>query len=91
MNKEEIITKIKKQITEKIRPALVMDGGNIEFVDYEDGVVKVKLLGHCHGCPMAGITLKNAVFGVLKEYIPEIKEVIAIDFNADETEEDLEV
>ncbi|HSQ97598.1 MAG TPA: NifU family protein [Rickettsiales bacterium] len=91
MSKEETIKEIKKQITEKIRPALVMDGGNIEFVDYNDGVVKVKLLGHCHGCPMAGITLKNAVFGVLKEYIPEIKEVIAIDFDPEETEEDLEV
>lgn len=91
MNKEETINEIKKQIIEKIRPALIMDGGNIEFVDYEDGVLKVKLLGHCHGCPMAGITLKNAVFGVLKEYVPEIKEVMAIDFDAKELEEDLEV
>ena len=58
---EEIITEIKKQITEKIRPALVMDGGNIEFVDYKDGVVEVKLLGACHGCPMASITLKSVL------------------------------
>jgi len=92
MNKEEIISEIKKQIIEKIRPALIMDGGNIEFLDYEDGIVKVKLLGHCHGCPMAAITLKNAVFGVLKEYVPEIKEVIAIDFDSsDETEENLDI
>lgn len=87
MNKEEAIKEIKKQIIEKVRPALVMDGGNIEFVDYDDGILKVKLLGACHGCPMAGITLKNAVFGVLKEYVPEIKEVIAIDFDLDEIEE----
>lgn len=91
MNKDETINEIKKQIIEKIRPALIMDGGNIEFVDYENGVLKVKLLGHCHGCPMAGITLKNAVFGVLKEYVPEIKEVVAVDFDTEELEEDLEV
>lgn len=86
-NKEEIIAEIKKQITEKIRPALVMDGGNIEFVDYNDGVVEVKLLGACHGCPMASITLKNAVEGILKEYVPEIEEVIASKFDEDEIEE----
>lgn len=82
--KEEIIKEIKKQITEKIRPALVMDGGNIEFVDYEDGILKVRLLGACHGCPMASITLKNAVEGILKEYIPEIQEVISMNFEPEE-------
>lgn len=82
--KEEIIKEIKKQITEKIRPALVMDGGNIEFVDYNDGVLKVRLLGACHGCPMASITLKNAVEGILKEYIPEIQEVISMNFEPEE-------
>ena len=82
--KEEIIKEIKKQITEKIRPALVMDGGNIEFVDYDDGILKVRLLGACHGCPMASITLKNAVEGILKEYIPEIQEVISMNFEPEE-------
>ena len=82
--KEEIIKEIKKQITEKIRPALVMDGGNIEFVDYDDGVLKVRLLGACHGCPMASITLKNAVEGILKEYVPEIQEVISMNFEPEE-------
>lgn len=84
MENEEIINEIKKQIKEKIRPALVMDGGNIEYVEYNDGILKVKLLGACHGCPMAGITLKNAVEGILKEYIPEIEKVIAIDFDPDD-------
>lgn len=82
--KEEIIKEIKKQITEKIRPALVMDGGNIEFVDYDNGILKVRLLGACHGCPMASITLKNAVEGILKEYIPEIQEVISMNFEPEE-------
>lgn len=82
--KEEIIKEIKKQITEKIRPALVMDGGNIEFVDYDDGILKVRLLGACHGCPMASITLKNAVEGILKEYVPEIQEVVSMNFEPEE-------
>ncbi len=91
MENEEIINEIKKQIKEKIRPALVMDGGNIEYVEYNDGVLKVKLLGACHGCPMAGITLKNAVEGILKEYVPEITEVIAVDFNPDEIDEEMDI
>ena len=89
--KEEIIKEIKKQITEKIRPALVMDGGNIEFVDYDDGILKVRLLGACHGCPMAGITLKNAVCEVLQDSIPEIKEVVAIDFDPEDIDDNLEI
>ena len=90
MTNEEIIIELKKQITEKVRPALVMDGGNIEYVDYNNGVLKVKLLGSCHGCPMASITLKNAVFQVLKEYVPELEEVISIDFEPDEIDDEPE-
>lgn len=90
--KETLINEIKKQITEKIRPALIMDGGNIEFVDFDDvkGILSVKLLGACHGCPMAGITLKNAVEGVLKEYVPEITEVIAVSYNPEDIDEELD-
>lgn len=90
--KEALIKEIKKQINEKIRPALVMDGGNIDFIEFDDenGILKVKLLGACHGCPMAGITLKNAVEGVLKEYIPEIKEVVAINYENDDINEELD-
>jgi len=84
MNKEEIIAEIKKQITEKIRPALIMDGGNIEFVDYDDGVLTVRLLGACDGCEFAGITLKNAVLGVLREYVPELEQVVALGFEGED-------
>lgn len=91
MNQDEIIKKIKDEIAEKVRPALVMDGGNIEFVEFKDGILKVKLLGHCHGCPMAGITLKNAVCEVLQDSIPEIKEVIAIDFDPEDIDDNLEI
>ena len=62
MSKEEDIQTIKKVIKEKVRPTLVMDGGNIEFVEYtDDNILKVKLTGSCHGCPMATITLKYTV------------------------------
>ena len=85
MLKEEIINEIKKIIKEKVRPALVMDGGNIEYVDYtDDGIVKVKLLGACHGCPLSAITLKNMVEETLKEYIPEIRSVEKIDLEENE-------
>lgn len=89
MDKKETIEEIKKQIKEKIRPALVMDGGNIEFVEYNDGILKVKLLGACHGCPMASITLKNAVLGIIQEYVPEVEKVVAIDFNNEDSDNDL--
>lgn len=62
----------------KIRPFLQRDGGNIEFIDYVDGVVKVKLQGACGSCPMSKMTLKMGVETQLKQDIPEIKEVVAI-------------
>ncbi len=69
--------KVEKAIS-KIRPYLVADGGNIELVEVKDGVVKVRLSGACAGCPMAQMTLKMGVERVIKEEVPEIKEVVAI-------------
>ena len=62
----------------KIRPALVADGGNVELVDINDGTVKVKLTGACAGCPMSTMTLKMGIERVLKQDIPEIKEVVSV-------------
>ena len=62
----------------KVRPALERDGGNIELVGVEDGIVKVKLTGACAGCMMSTMTLKMGVERILKEEIPEIKEVVAV-------------
>lgn len=59
----------------KIRPNLQADGGDIQLVDVEDGVVKVKLTGACGTCPMAQMTLKLGVEAFLKENIPEVKRV----------------
>jgi Fe-S cluster biogenesis protein NfuA len=63
---------------EKIRPALQADGGNVELVDVTDGVVKVRLTGACGTCPMSTMTLKMGVERILKEEVPEIKEVQAL-------------
>ena len=65
-------------VLDKIRPQLMMDGGNVELVEVNDGTVKVKLTGACGGCPMATITLKMGIEKILKQEIPEIKEVVAV-------------
>ncbi len=62
----------------KIRPALMRDGGNVELVGVKDGVVSVKLTGACFGCAMATMTLKMGIERILKQEIPEIKEVVAV-------------
>ncbi len=64
-------------VLDKIRPGLVADGGNVELVDVNDGVVTVKLVGACAGCPMSSMTLKNGIEQILRREIPEIKEVLA--------------
>ena len=64
---------------QKIRPSLQADGGDIELIDIQDGVVKVKLTGACGGCPMSQMTLQNGVAKIIKETIPEIKTVTAVE------------
>ena len=63
---------------DKIRPMLQADGGDIELVDIEAGVVKVRLRGACAGCPMSQMTLKNGVERLLKEQIPEVISVESV-------------
>ena len=65
-------------VIEKIRPRLQMDGGDIELISVEENKVKVKLRGACAGCPGAQMTLKMGVERVIKEEVPEIKEVVAV-------------
>ncbi len=64
-------------VLDKIRPSLVADGGNVELIEVNDGVVKLKLTGACAGCPMSTMTLKQGIERILKHEIPEIKEVVA--------------
>jgi Fe-S cluster biogenesis protein NfuA len=63
---------------DEIRPALQADGGDIDLVDVKDGKVMVKLTGHCAGCPMSTMTLRMGVERILKQRIPEIKEVVSL-------------
>ncbi len=62
----------------KIRPMLQADGGDVELVEVKGGVVKLRLKGSCAGCPVAQMTLKQGIERVLKEQIPEVKEVVAV-------------
>ncbi len=63
---------------QKIRPALQADGGDIELIDVQDGIVKVKLTGACGDCPMSQMTLKQGVERILREEVPEVKGLEAV-------------
>ncbi len=63
---------------EKIRPQLQMDGGDVEFVSFQNGTVKVRLLGHCAGCPMHQVTLKQGIENFLKQEVSEVKKVESV-------------
>jgi Fe-S cluster biogenesis protein NfuA len=65
-------------VLEQVRPALLADGGDVQLIDVNDGVVTLKLTGACSGCPMSTITLKDGIERVLKEQVPEVKEVVAV-------------
>lgn len=70
----EINSKIEKLI-DKLRPFLINDGGDIEFVKYEDGICYIRFLGHCAMCPMNNITLNDGIKEALINEIPEIIDV----------------
>ncbi len=79
LNREELEQKVKEIIEKEIRPALQMDGGDIEFLELDDeGTVKVRLLGACGACPFSVMTLKMGVEQSLKNMVPGIKQVVAI-------------
>lgn len=66
-------------VIDKIRPFLISDGGNIEFIKFEDGIVYIKLLGACSHCSMIDVTLKEGVESMLINEIPEVLGVIKVD------------
>jgi len=67
-----------KKALEEIRPALQADGGDVEFVEMDGDVVKVRLQGACNGCPMATITLKNGIETIIKKRVPGVSSVEAV-------------
>ncbi len=72
-----IVQKIKELIDTYVKPAVEMDGGNIEFKSYNQGVVNVILQGSCSGCPSSTVTLKAGIEGMLKRMVPEVTEVVS--------------
>ena len=73
----EIVKKIKEVLDVKVRPAVAKDGGDIKFVSFDKGVVKVELRGSCSGCPSSLMTLKQGVQNLLRHYVKEVQSVEA--------------
>ena len=78
VEEDKIVTEIKKVLDSKIRPAVSKDGGDIKFISFEKGTVKVELQGSWSGCPSSIMTLKNGVQNLLRHYIKEVKNVEAM-------------
>ena len=75
----EIIDQIKALLDERVRPAVAQDGGDIEFEDFDNGVLYLRMRGACAGCPSSSITLKAGIENMMKHYVPEVMEVRAAD------------
>jgi Fe-S cluster biogenesis protein NfuA len=73
----DLVKKIKELIDTYVKPAVEMDGGNIEFKSYHQGIVTVILQGSCSGCPSSTVTLKSGIEGMLKRMVPEVREVVS--------------
>ena len=67
-----------EEVLKQVRPALQADGGDVELVDLNDGVVSLKLKGACSGCPMSTMTLKMGIERLLREKVPDIKGVVSV-------------
>ncbi len=74
----EIVQRIKSILEDNVRPAVAMDGGDIEFDSFEEGIVRLKMKGACSGCPSSAMTLKMGIEGLLTRFIPEVKSVEAV-------------
>ena len=67
-----------QEIIDKLRPFLINDGGNIEFVKYEDNIVYIRMMGACANCQMLDITLRDGIAAAIINEIPDVKDVINI-------------
>lgn len=74
---ETLENRVQKALDE-IRPQIQADGGDVELVSVKADTVNVRLVGHCAGCPMATMTLKNGVEALIKQRVPEIKKVESV-------------
>ncbi|MBN3295798.1 NFU1 protein, partial [Amia calva] len=81
---DEVVAMIKELLDTRIRPTVQEDGGDVIFKGFEDGTVKLKLVGSCTGCPSSTVTLKNGIQNMLQFYIPEVDEVEQVEDEVDE-------
>ena len=77
---DDIVRQIKQLLDTRVRPAVAMDGGDIVFQGFDDGVVTLQMRGTCQGCPSSTATLKMGIENMLRHYIPDVREVRAADF-----------
>ncbi|XP_069045166.1 NFU1 iron-sulfur cluster scaffold homolog, mitochondrial [Lepisosteus oculatus] len=83
-DEDEVVAMIKELLDTRIRPTVQEDGGDVIFKGFEDGTVKLKLVGSCTGCPSSSVTLKNGIQNMLQFYIPEVDEVEQVQDEVDE-------
>lgn len=76
---DEVVVQILELLETRVRPAVQMDGGDIVFDRFEDGIVYLHMHGACSGCPSSTVTLKNGIENMLRHFIPEVEEVRAAD------------
>ncbi|GFT38732.1 NFU1 iron-sulfur cluster scaffold homolog, mitochondrial, partial [Nephila pilipes] len=81
---DETVMMIKELLETRIRPVVQEDGGDIIYMGFEDGIVKLKMQGACTSCPSSVVTLKSGVENMLQFYIPEVKGVIQVTDELDE-------
>ena len=76
-DESDIVRQIKQLLDTRVRPAVAMDGGDIVFEGFDDGVVTLQMRGACQGCPSSTATLKMGIENMLRHYIPDVREVRA--------------
>ena len=77
---DDIVRQIKQLLDTRVRPAVAMDGGDIVFQGFDDGIVTLQMRGACQGCPSSTATLKMGIENMLRHYIPDVREVRAANF-----------
>ncbi|MGH2767798.1 MAG: NifU family protein [Actinomycetota bacterium] len=70
---------VRRALEEKVRPGIRLDGGDVELVGVRDGVVTIRMFGACDGCPLSPVTLRAGVERILREEVPEVREVVAVE------------
>ena len=77
-SEDEVVARIRRVLDEEVRPAVAMDGGDVVFAGFRDGVVEVRLQGSCSGCPSSSATLEHGIEARLRELVPEVQGVVAL-------------